>query len=276
MNPVTEVGLLTARELRKNLRSAKGLVLLVLCVLGAIATALLLARAKQIGAEHNADTAQMKEANEQFLTDFYDKSVAHSMADTPAVALMMLIGTVWLAPMFIALLAFDSISAELQHRSVRYWTVRMRRASFYVGKVTGVFSVVAVITLAMHALAWGIAIARGASGFGETVSWGLHLWAASLPIQLAWCSLAVFISSLSKTPILALLFSFAANFAMWLIYVIGKARKTEELTYLYPNRFDVWLLSPDASTVVQGVLACMAFVVVFSGVGVFLFQRRDV
>ena len=47
---------------------------------------------------------------------------------------MLLFMTIWLTPMLVALMGFDSISADIQHKGVRYWTLRTRRASYFVGK----------------------------------------------------------------------------------------------------------------------------------------------
>jgi ABC-type transport system involved in multi-copper enzyme maturation permease subunit len=172
------------------------------------------------------------------------------------------------------MVGFDSISAELQYRSVRYWTVRMRRSSFFFGKFLGVYSLVVIMTVVMHFAAYAIAAFRGAS-FGDTFGWGIKLLLAILPIQLAWCGMAVFISSLARTPFMALLFNFAANFALWLIWIIGSVNKTDVLMYLYPNRWDVFLFSPSSDRVALGLLACAGFAAVFCAAGVFLFQRRD-
>ncbi|MEO7091647.1 MAG: hypothetical protein ABI175_00265 [Polyangiales bacterium] len=275
MNPVNEIWLLVLRELRKNLCSVKGLVLLLICMLGAVATSLVISRASDLSKEKGVDSQQAAGASFEVLKELYDATVAKRMVGVPAVPLAMLIGIVFLLPSFTALVSFDSVSSELQFKAVRYWTVRVRRVSFFLGKVFGVFTLVAVATLVMNMLTWIIAIARDVSPFGATVGWGLELWASVLPIVFAWCSMAVFISSLVKTPILALLFNFAANLALGLIYVVAKASQSEVLTYVYPNRYDVYLLSSASDRVLMGLAGCFAFAGVFLVAGSLLFQRRD-
>jgi ABC-type transport system involved in multi-copper enzyme maturation permease subunit len=275
MNPVNEVWLLVLRELRKNLRSMKGLVLLLICFLGAVGTSLVITKASDVSKEKGMDAQQAAGASFEVLKEMYDASVAKRLAGVPAVPLAMLVGMVFLLPAFIALVSFDSVSSELQYKAVRYWTVRVRRVSFFLGKVFGVFTLVATTTLVMNALTWGIAVARDVSPFGSTVGWGIELWASALPIMFAWCSMAVFISSLAKTPILALLFNFAANFTLWLLYVIGRASSSDGLTYVYPNRYDVYLLSSASDRVLMGLAGCLAFAGVFLVAGSLLFQRRD-
>ena len=39
-------------------------------------------------------------------------------------------------------------------RRVRYWTLRTRRASYFVGKWLGLWATVSAVTFAMHALIW--------------------------------------------------------------------------------------------------------------------------
>lgn len=274
MNPVVEIYLLVLRELRKNLRSVKGLVLLLICLLGAIGTSLVITKATDAGREQGLDAEKAAGFGFEVLKNMYDESVARRLEHAPGVPMAMFIGMIFLLPGFVALVSFDSVSSELQYKAVRYWTVRVRRASFFLGKVFGVFTLVATTTLVMNALTWGIAVSREASPFGATVGWGLELWASALPIMFAWCSMAVFISSQVKTPILALLFNFAANFALWLTYVIGHG-KTDVMTYVYPNRYDVYLLSADSSRVLLGFVGCFGFAAVFLVSGAFIFQQRD-
>ena len=180
MNPAVEVYLLVTRELRRNLRSAKGLVLLLICLIAAAGAALVMTRASNVSREQGVDTEQAAGLSLQFLQLMYDQAVASRLLSAPLVPIAMFVGMIFLLPAFIALVSFDSVSSELQFKSVRYWTVRVRRSSFFVGKVLGVFTLVAATTLLMNALTWGIAIAREAP-FGSTVAWGLTLWASAVP-----------------------------------------------------------------------------------------------
>src|SRR5271155_1331253 len=122
MSPAAETLLVAQRELRTNLRSAKGVALLMLSLLGGGLAALLFA--------HGAKPKPI---------DLSGTSVSDM---GPAVVAMfglsaVLRATIWLTPMLVSLIGYDAISGELQNRSVRYWTIRSRRASFYVGKVLG-------------------------------------------------------------------------------------------------------------------------------------------
>jgi ABC-type transport system involved in multi-copper enzyme maturation permease subunit len=285
MNPLSEVALLVARELRRNFRSAKGLVLLALCALMAAGAAMAL-----VGAEHAADELARHgrrgsgmamsmvgaEATRKMLEQVYSEAVADRLASVPRIVLTMMAGAVMFAPSFIAMLSFDSVSAELQFRGVRYWTVRMRRSSYFLGKVAGVFVVAATAVLVAQAIAWSIAISRGSSPVAETLTWGLILWVNVLPIVLAWCSMAVFVSALVRTPIVALMINFACNIALWVAWAAGRFPDRAWLQWLYPNHADRYLLSNDPIELLTGLGACFAFAAVFAIGGVVIFQQRDV
>jgi ABC-type transport system involved in multi-copper enzyme maturation permease subunit len=265
MSPVAEVALVAARELRKNLRSAKGLVLLALSLLGGVLAALFLA---YIG--HEAQT----QAEAQGI----DPAEAAKL--TPAliamVGLVRILGiTVWLTPLLAALLGFDGVAGELQHRSVRYWTVRTRRGSYYVGKVVGLWTVVSMVTLAMDVLVWLVFVVKD-SAASEVMKTGPLLWLISLPIAFVWCALTTLLSSLFKTPTLALLVTFAAFFALWVVWAAGAATKTVALQYAYPNFYEDWMLLGDAKHIAGAIGILAAFGAAYTGAGAMVFARWDV
>ena len=227
MNPAAEVMLVVQRELRKNVRSAKGLVLLGLSLLGGVAVALVLAFVEKMKEEKLASLPPEAaiEVQKQIILQLGngDEALGEALSKAPGALLGALEVTIWLGPMLVALLGFDAISAELQHRSVRYWTVRLRRPSYYVGKVLGLWGVISAVTLMVHLLMWIIVISRGESA-GSTIAWGLRLWAVTLPISLVWCAIAQLIASQFRSPILSLLVTFAAFFVIWIGCIASASR----------------------------------------------------
>jgi ABC-type transport system involved in multi-copper enzyme maturation permease subunit len=279
MNAVTEVGLIVERELKKNLKSVKGLILLVLSLLGGTGVTLLLVKVQQFkGTElKDATPEQLHAFREAGLSKLYnDDAMGHYLADAPEVLLGVLALTVWLTPMLIALMGFDSVSGEIQNKSVRYWTVRTRRASFLVGKFFGLWAVVSTITFTMHAIIWIVCMARGEASAPLTLSWGLRFWLVSLPISAAWCGIATLVGSLFRVPILALLVIFATFFTIWLLYVIGGVSGASPLLYVYPNYWDLWLLSPRIERALAGFGVCAAYAAAMVALGAVIFQRRDI
>lgn len=279
MSPLREIWFVALRELRKSFRSAKGVVLLVLTLLGGTGAALLLVKLQQLKRERlaGANTEMLRELREEAATQvFGDPQTGKALADAPEVLLMVLLLTIWLTPMAITLLGFDSVSSDLQHRSVRYWTLRSRRSSFYIGKWVGLWATISTMTLAMHALVWILCVARGEAPAAAALGWGVRFWLVTLPISAAWCALATFLSSLFRAPMLALLVTLASFFALWLLWGIGQVQGVKALQYAYPNFYDAMLVSPKLESLATGVAACIGMVVLYVGGGVAIFARRDV
>ncbi|MEO8877101.1 MAG: ABC transporter permease subunit, partial [Polyangiaceae bacterium] len=223
----------------------------------------------------SADDVQ--QLQEQLLAHQYGDEMGHYLSPVPPMLLGMLVLTVWLAPFLVAVLGFDAIAGEMQHRTVRYFTMRARRASYYIGKTFGLWLVVSTITLALHGLVWILAVTRGGIGANVAFGWGVHLWLITLPISAAWCGLATFIGSQFKSPILSLLVTFASFFVlffMWLISLVSDS--TKWLGYIYPNNYEDWMLSPHADRVSEGAAICVAICVVMAVAGALLFTRKDV
>ena len=282
---------MVARELRRSVRSVKGIIIGILTLLGAFVASLVC-----VWMEGNArDAAQitstqafteMKKAAIEKATG--DAAFAAYAASVPTSLLVFLKITVWLGPLLIALLGFDSVSSELQHRSVRFWTVRTRRWSYFTGKTLGLWALVALVTLVLNIIAGTVAAARGYVTVGQLATWGVRFWFVAVIIAGTWAALATFISSCFRTPILSLLTTFVVFFVMWLVNLIGLVVRAKDALetgvqkdmawyeYLYPNSYDTLLLSPETTKVLTALGMLMAFVVIFNAAGAVLFQRRDI
>lgn len=279
MSPLTEIRHVATRELTKSFRSAKGIVLLVLSLLGGTGATLLIVKAQQLKREKLAglDPSHIKELREEAATQIFgDPATGKSLADAPEVLIAVLMLTVWLTPLVISLLAFDSVSGDMQHKAVRYWTLRTRRSSYFIGKWAGVFASVSALTLAMHAIIWILCIVRGEAAAGTALGWGLRFWLVTLPISAVWCGLSTFVSSLFKSPIISLLVTFASFFVLWLLWMIGQVTHADALMYVYPNFYDALLVHPQINKAMTGLAACLGMVGLYVGAGSFLFMKRDV
>jgi ABC-type transport system involved in multi-copper enzyme maturation permease subunit len=287
VNAVAEIGLITGRELRKSFRSVKGIILAVLALLGGVGVTLIgvaISRyADQSAMEKKGiDAEGLKQLKLQLYAEKFGEEQAKFLISVPDILILMFQVMVWLAPLLILLLGFDNLSGELQHRTVRFWTVRSRRWSFYASKVLGLFISNAVVWLVMT-LGVGIwAAASGSAGAGAALGWGLRLWLTALPMNLVWAAYATLFSSQFKTPMLSLLGTLGAFFLVWLIYTINAvlvaSGKTtfEGFMWLYPNYYDQYLLSPQFGRTMQGLLPCLGLSILFTGLGAWRFARRDV
>lgn len=274
MSPLHEIALLVERELVRNLRSAKGIVLAVMCILGGTGTTLAGISTQKLYSK--VDEGQVHQLREQALSAAYGKEIGKYLADAPEVQFGMMAGTIGLAALLATLIGFDAISAELQHRGVRYWTVRARRSSYIAGKFLGLFSVATAMTLVMHACSWAALAVKSDLALPTIISWGLRLWLVTLPVSAAWCALVTFFSALFRTPILALLLGCLSWMVLGLAYFIGKIGERDWLTWIYPNGLDRLLLSPSPDKLAGGVAAAVGWAAVFVAGAVVLFQRRDV
>jgi len=281
MTAVQECVLVASREVRRNLKSAKGLVLVALCVLGAVIAALVMAWVQKLdltaAASQQITPEQMRAFQEMALAKKYgDAAMGKYLAQAPFVLLAATLAGVWLAPLLVSLVGFDSIPTDLQHSAVRYFTVRVRRASYYVGKLVGLWIVVCTMMLFTHAVIWGVALARGSATVTEIATWGPRFWFVMVPIMAAWSGVAQLVASQFRVPILALLVTFATFFVLFIVYAVGElSTALHWLIYLYPNAYDAWLLSPHVEKVALGTLVCLGISVATGAAGAASFSRRD-
>jgi ABC-type transport system involved in multi-copper enzyme maturation permease subunit len=294
LSPLVEVRLIVAREVRRSVRSAKGIVLAVLTLLGALVSALVCVQIEgsertAVEATSNEAFIELKRKGLEQLTG--DASLAAYMASVPTSLLVFLKITVWFLPLLVALLGFDAVAGDLQQKSVRFWTIRSRRGSYFTGKLLGLWVVVGLIALVLNVLADGVAVARGYVTLGQAVAWGLRFWVVAVVIAGAWTAVATFISASFRAPILALLTTFATFFVMWLFGLGGFiarvhdsagaglggiAKEMSWYEYLYPNSYDAMLISAEGVKVLTAVGILVGFVAAMAAAGSALFARRDV
>ncbi len=278
MNPILEVWIVVSREVRKSFRSVKGLIMFTLSILGALTCTFRIPRleealttAQQIGAE------QLHEAKANFFAEMYrSESAGARLADAPIKLVLLFWLAVWLTPLLVAILGFDGVPSDVQFRSIRYWTIRTRRSSYYVGKFVGLWLVISAITLVMHGLIWAVTIGRAEATASETLSWGIRFYLISLPISAAWCGIATLIASMFRAPILALLLTCTAFFTLFFAgAIVGPNLHNDVLQALYPNSYDAWMLSTNMSHAMGGLAITLGFAAVTTAAGAFVFSMRD-
>lgn len=279
MNWLSEIGLITGREIKKNFRSLKGIILLIISLLGGSGVALIhawLAKQKLVEgmSPEEVQMTFMKGLQQAGFPDDIAEYVSHA----PPTLYLMMWGTIWLTPLMIAVIGFDGISGELQNRTVRYWNVRTRRWAYYVGKVLGMWAVIAVFTLMIHLAVWCVCAAFAIAPWSMIFKWGFRLYAVTVPIAGAWCGISQLVSSNFRVPILSLLTTCVVFFLLWVLKGIGLIwhDTMDALTYVYPNTYDEKLLSPHPNQVLGGIAALLTFMILTTAVGSFIFEKRDV
>jgi ABC-type transport system involved in multi-copper enzyme maturation permease subunit len=291
MNPALEIALTVRRELRKNVRSARGIILGVLTLLvSAIAVWVCIyvetAQRDKLGATSTEAFTDMKRDLIEKATG--DAGFAATVASLPLSLLAFLKFAVWVGPLIVALMGFDTIAGDMHHRTVRYFTVRTRRWSYVAGKFFGLWALVALATGVLLSIC-GVAIfAKGYVTVGPLLRWGAEFWLISLPIAAAWTAIAVFVSSIYKQPVLALLTTFGVFFVLWVFGLVAFFAHVQDevvgsLTgdmrwyeYLYPNSYDTLLLSTKPPQVAKATGILLGFSALLTAGGAFLFSKRDV
>jgi ABC-type transport system involved in multi-copper enzyme maturation permease subunit len=304
VSPASEIALVAGRELKKSIRSIKGIILAILTLLGSI-LAVLICIALESGVRKDVGESNT-EAFRQLYEDGMVKSgtdpaVASYVAHMPISLIAFLKVLVWIGPLLVTILGFDIVSGDVQHRTIRYWTVRSRRWSYLLGKFFGLWGIVAIVTLTLTVLSSIAVLIRGYITVGDFFTWGIRCWLIAVAIAAAWAAVATFISSRFKTPLYGLLTTCGAFFCMWMAGAIGTVvrwltaisvasskdphgsetaravvNNIHWYEYLNPNGYDDLLLSPKPLNVAAGVGACAIYVIVFVGLATVLFAKKDV
>lgn len=291
MSPFAEIQLIFQREMRKSVRSVKGIILAVLALLasGVASLVCITLEAAQRDKLSAGDTEAFYKMQEDALSKAgASPDLAHYLSHVPLSLHLFLKFGVWVAPALVVFIGFDSVSSDVQHRAVRYWTVRTRRWTYLLGKFLGLWATVSLVTLALYVFAATAVLIKGYISFGEFFKWGLQFWFFSALIASTWCAVAVFVSSQLKTPFLALFATLAAFFVLWLPGFVGWVLRVNDaldsghladlrwFEYIYPNAYDDLLINPKWSKTLTGLGAVLVHWVVFIGGGAWLFDKKDV
>jgi ABC-type transport system involved in multi-copper enzyme maturation permease subunit len=287
MNPLTETWLILGRELRRNFRSVKGIVLLILSLLGGGALSLLNAlgesmQKKQLSSMSEMDVNVKGALKIQGLQGLYGDELGLYLNDAPGTLLFVANLSIIFAPLLCALLGFDTIASEVQHRTVRYWTVRSSRLGYVLGKFLGLWATVASVTVLVHVVVWGVSLAMDpAATPAATATWGSRFLFSSIMIAGAWSGMVTLISSLFRLPMVSLLISCASIFALFVLKLVVKwfevsNSKTYFLRWIYPNNYDDLFFSNNAKLFGFGILGIAVFIAVFVSSTTALFVKRDV
>lgn len=276
MSPLVETRIIFLRELRKNFRSAKGIALAVLTLLGGAAMALVWSKVAEAIGEREGRSPIDSAA----LAFVYGEETGKWLQDAPFVLFTLLMATMTFSPLLVALMGFDAISGDIQHRTVRYWTLRSRRASYFVGKWAGLWATVAIVTLVMDVIIWVVNIrgtmAHDASAVSHTLSWGLRFWVITTALAAVWSGIAVLVSALFRTPIVALLVTVATFFTLWVSSLVFGYFHMDALVYIHPNHFDRLMLVPHVPQFLGGIAAALAMAAAYVVAGSLALSQRDV
>lgn len=263
MSAAAEVGLTAGREIRKNLRSTKGIAMFALFVVGGLLLPLgkiLIDRlAKSEGGQMPSDEA-IRQGKLFALTKVHGETMAKYLVDCPTALLILFKATLFFFPLLILMVGFDAISGETQHRTMRYMTPRARRASIAIGKGLGVWGVTAIMLLVLYGTSWIMMLIDGGNPAGAVLSWGTRLWLFAAVYGGAYVGLIMLMSSIFRTPVVSLFTAFGVMVAMGLTRtILDLFDSTKAITWAFPAQYEEWLLSPDPSRVVSACAVLVAW-----------------
>lgn len=278
-----EVGLTAAREMRKNLRSTKGLAMFALFVLGGVGassiylkvTQALLEKASEVTGGQLTDDA-LRESKLGALRSSFPDDTANYLVNCPAVLLWLFKSTLWALPLLILMMGFDSIAGETQHRGLRYVAPRAHRASIVVGKALGLWAIASLMIAVLHVSVWGVLLANGSEQLGDILSWGSRFWLFASFYAASYVGLTILLSSIFRLPVVALFAGTGLVFLMGLVSLIfGQIERLQPLQHLFPSHYDTWLLSHDPLRVVSGIAVLLAWGATCITITSEIVRRRD-
>jgi hypothetical protein len=286
VSPVQEIALVTTRELRKNLRSWKGIALLALSLLAGAGLAIqrVYAEAGLKKAVGDVPPEAVVEGFKKLLGDYYSEpATIESISTSSPFEWSTQLAVVIIIPLLVTLIGFDGVSTDLRHRTFRFWSVRCRRSSLFLGRFFGLWVTLAAMTLVTSVVVWCVLIFGGVFSASHVIKWGIRFWTMQVAIIGAWSALAVFLGSLFRSAFMSLAAIFGTFGLLYLVKLIGVIASTAEggsswsiLRYVSPNALDEFILSPTPSRIAIGLAGCLAFILIGIEPGTVIFTKRDV
>jgi ABC-type transport system involved in multi-copper enzyme maturation permease subunit len=288
LSPFPELWTVTRAELRRTVRSARALLLLLIFGTFTLLAGLVVGAITR-GIEQQMDPTQAIQARSGLLALLVDGNgeALRALSGLPVVVPLVFRLTLVFLPLYVALLGFDQLSSEVGSRSVRYLVVRSRRASILLGK----FAAQALVLAALVAVVvGGLFLAAGFKADLEDplgyAGMALRFWAAGMTLALAYLALTTLASSITSTPAGSLFTNLGFLLASWALYLVGARGEaerqmtgnsswTESLKWLSPSAYSSGLLGPSSATVTS-MIAYACFAAVFLAGAWVTFRVRDV
>ena len=278
-----EIGLVAQHEIRRNVRSLKGIVMFVLFfLLGTLPVLgkILVDNAAKEAHLEKMTPEQKHQAFERALLLTYrgDHSIASYLADAPAALYLLLAMTQLLLPLLSLVIGFDQIAGDVQHRSIRYLVGRAKRASLVIGKGLGIWAVVAIMTFVTHAVVWAMLLFQHEYSAGDTLSWGIRFLAFCIASAGAQVGLASLVSSWFKAPILSLFIGLGIVFGLFVgrAIVLAIGDSAEFARWVFPATYETFMVKPEALTALGGCAAAVAWGAIMVALSTVIVQRKDV
>jgi ABC-type transport system involved in multi-copper enzyme maturation permease subunit len=293
MNLFLEIWLICTRELRRNFRSVKGIALGIISLLGGVAFGAFQA-IQESAFKKNLSMLDSMEANvkkaslQQGLeTMGYQTEVAKHLVEGPLSLHFLGMISLGFAPLLASILGFDTIANDIQHRTIRYWTMRTSRVGYLFGKLLGLWISVSAVMTGIHVIAWLVCIFTGVGPASMILPWGMQFLLSTLWVSMVWCSLIVLVSSMVRSSFWSLILGSAIIFVLFVVKLVIKVVEGSEmakdnasyqfpLRWIYPNNYDDLLYSAEPKTLAIGIMALLVFGGLLSSASATILVKRDV
>ncbi|MFO0557790.1 MAG: ABC transporter permease subunit [Polyangiales bacterium] len=285
MQMLSEVLLTFARELKRTLRSAKGIGGLVLFLLGGAGVAITLFSALDRAHYWDANGEARAAVRRPVLEAMYEgvtgkDAIVEYLIKAPEPILAFY----QLAAFFLAMLTlvwgFDAIAGDVQYRTIRYVTLRAHRPSLVLGRWLALWVSGLAVTLVVSLILWaGLAI-KGIFPTADVVHYGMRTWIATGTLGAWYAALTIFASTLYRTPVVALI---TANGIVTLLFFLrhlsGASWAPEWLKAThdaFPGSWDDRLLGPNFAHWGAGTGVCLLWTAVALVAASAVLSKRDV
>ncbi len=288
-------------ELRRALKSPRVLLVLLLYVAfsaGVMLAAGALAHQAQLQAETQGQGMSGLESPKAALLALLfgqDRGLVESLLELPAVLLVVFkLGLIFL-PAYVAVLGFDTVSAELQTRSLRYLSVRTSRTALALGKTLALATVVVLLVTLVHLGAFAYAVSNVPDfSLKEAVQAWPRLWGTTALVGLGMAALTTLCSTASRSPALSLTLNFAVLLAFWAAGAFGSGARMmrmvqqqmsqqeqvaswqERIGLLAPATWSAELLYPDVRRALTGAAVLFLFSLACAAGAVGVLRTRDI
>jgi ABC-type transport system involved in multi-copper enzyme maturation permease subunit len=278
-----EVQIVALHEMRKNLRSTKGIVMFILFLLGGtlptVGAMVLNSMLKSAGGREMPPEMKQEMFRKGVLGLYHgNEAIADNLASCPPMLSTLFQLTIFFLPLFVILIGFDQISGEIQYRSIRYLAGRARRESLAIGKALGAWAVISVMTFVLHAVVWISMLVQQEYGAGAILSWGFRFWIFSAAFAAANVGLYNFVSAWFKTPMLALLTGVGIGVFLFFarIIIVGLVGDQTSALWIFPGKYDDLMLSPEPTRIIGGCVACIGWGAAMVAGTASLLRKRDI
>lgn len=287
MSPFRETLIVFQHEMKRSLRSAKTLVLLILYALATLISGMVFIAATRGLQDKLNESLKGQELPPEALMQMKlgglsaifgkDEEQLKYLASMPLIVIFFAWFALFFLPLLTALIGFDQVSGELQTRSIRFVSLRSRRGSLLAGKVLSqlalLFGLTAIMNLAIFGYA-ALSIKDFPVGAGFAAM--ARFWALTLVYATTYVGVATLCSCLFKTPVFSFLTAVAYLFLTWVLALLAHLQNFGWLNYALPSHYQDGFFKADTMAVLGSVGALCGFAALFLGLAYLALRTRDV